>query len=173
GPAPSTSMSHSMSTPPAYDAAEGAATGAAGALAGVGAGAAAATPVDNVRISAPSATLSPTLTFSSAIVPPTGDGTSIVALSDSSVINGSSGFTVSPLFTCTSMTGTSLKSPMSGTSTLTSVAMMSVLDQHAPHVGEQVREVAVEARGGRAVDDAVVPRQRQRQHEAPRRRLAV
>src|SRR2546429_8048858 len=108
-----------MSTPPAYDAAEGAATGAAGALAGVGPGAAAATPVDNVRISVPSETLSPTFTFSSAIVPPTGDGTSIVALSDSSVINASSGFTASPLFTCTSITGTSLKSPMSGTRTST------------------------------------------------------
>ena len=117
GPAPNTSISHSMSTPPAYEAAEGAATGAPGALARVGAGAAAATPVDNVRISVPSETLSPTFTFSSAIVPPTGDGTSIVALSDSSVINGSSGFTVSPLFTCTSITGTSLKSPMSGTRT--------------------------------------------------------
>src|SRR5207248_8198287 len=106
-----------MSTPPAYEAADGAATGAPGALAGVGAGAAAATPVDNVRIRVPSETLSPTLTFSSAIAPPMGDGTSIVALSDSSVINGSSGFTVSPLFTCTSITGTSLKSPMSGTRT--------------------------------------------------------
>src|SRR5437867_1079139 len=114
-----------MSTPPAYEAADGAAIGAAGALAGVGAAAAAATPVDNVRIRVPSETLSPTLTFSSAIVPPTGDGTSIVALSDSTVINGSSGFTASPTLTSTSMTGTSLKSPMSGTSTLTSVAMMS------------------------------------------------
>src|SRR5439155_24606476 len=107
-----------MSTPPAYAAADGAAIGAAGAWVGVGAAAAAATPVDNVRIRVPSETLSPTLTFSSAIVPPTGDGTSIVALSDSSVINASSGFTVSPLFTCTSITGTSLKSPMSGTRTL-------------------------------------------------------
>src|SRR5436309_6252579 len=106
-----------MSTPPAYEAAEGAAIGAAGALAGVGAGAAAATPVDNVRISDPSETLSPTLTFSSAIVPPTGDGTSIVALSASSVISESSALTASPLFTCTSITATSLKSPMSGTRT--------------------------------------------------------
>src|SRR5439155_691277 len=142
-----------MSTPPAYDAADGAAIGAAGALAGVGAGAAAATPVDNVRISVPSETLSPTLTFSSAIVPPTGDGTSIVALSDSSVTSGVSVLIASPTLTSTSMTGTSLKSPMSGTSTLTSVAidvLVPSLDQHAPHVGEQVREVAVEACRGRA-----------------------
>ena len=44
---------------------------------------------------------------------PQGDGTSIVALSDSSATSGSSGFTMSPGFTSTSMTGTSLKSPMS------------------------------------------------------------
>src|SRR5206468_1646989 len=50
-------------------------------------------------------------------MPPSGDGTSIVALSDSSAINGSSAFTVSPGLTKTSMIGTSLKSPMSGTRT--------------------------------------------------------
>src|SRR4029450_5728789 len=54
-----------------------------------------------------------------ATAPPCGDGTSIVALSDSRVISGSSALTASPGLTCTSMTGTSLKSPMSGT--LTSV----------------------------------------------------
>src|SRR5438105_14803958 len=104
-----------MSAAPAYEAAAGAAIGAG--FFAAGAGAAAATPVDNVRISVPSETLSPALSLSSAIVPPTGDGTSIVALSDSSVIGASSAFTVSPLFTCTSITGTSLKSPMSGTRT--------------------------------------------------------
>src|SRR5438067_2362298 len=116
-----------MSTPPAYAAADGVATGAAGAWAGVGAGAAAATPVDNVRISVPSETLSPTLTAIASTVPPAGDGTSIVALSDSSVTSGVSVLIASPTLTSTSMTGTSLKSPMSGTSTLTSVAMMSSL----------------------------------------------
>ena len=49
--------------------------------------------------------------------PAAGEGTSIVALSDSSEISESSGFTVSPGFTNTSMTGMSLKSPMSGTLT--------------------------------------------------------
>ena len=44
-------------------------------------------------------------------------GTSIDALSDSSVISGSSGLTLSPPFTATSMIGTSLKSPISGTRT--------------------------------------------------------
>jgi hypothetical protein len=43
-------------------------------------------------------------------------------LSDSSVTNESSGFTVSPGLTKTSMTGTSLKSPMSGTLTGTTAA---------------------------------------------------
>ena len=47
--------------------------------------------------------------------PPRGAGTSIVALSDSSETSGSSAFTVSPTLTKISITGTSLKSPMSGT----------------------------------------------------------
>ena len=46
-----------------------------------------------------------------------GEGTSIVALSLSSVISGPSAFTLSPTAACTSMTDTSLKSPMSGTTT--------------------------------------------------------
>jgi hypothetical protein len=59
------------------------------------------------------------LTFRSFTVPAAGEGTSIEALSDSSVIRGSSGLTLSPLFTAISMIGTSLKSPMSGTRTST------------------------------------------------------
>ena len=83
----------------------------------LGALAAAAAPVSSVRMTLPSLTLSPTLTFNSFTVPADGAGTSIVALSDSSVTSGSSGFTASPGLTKTSMTGTSLKSPMSGTLT--------------------------------------------------------
>src|SRR6185503_15265484 len=49
--------------------------------------------------------------------PAFGDGISIVALSDSSVMSDCSLLTASPGFTNTSMTSTSLKSPMSGTST--------------------------------------------------------
>jgi len=48
-------------------------------------------------------------------VPAAGDGMSIVALSDSSVISVSSTATFWPAVTCTSMIGMSLKSPMSGT----------------------------------------------------------
>ena len=69
--------------------------------------------------SLPWATRSPTLTLTSVIVPGNGAGTSIVALSDSSVSSGSSVCTVSPAETRISITGTSSKSPMSGTSTET------------------------------------------------------
>ncbi len=69
-------------------------------------------------ITLPSLTLSPTLTFTSRTVPAAGAGTSMVALSDSSVTRGSSAFTTAPGWTKTSMTGTSLKSPMSGTLTV-------------------------------------------------------
>src|SRR5437763_1373605 len=110
----------------------------------------------------PSETLSPTLTLSSATLPATGEGTSIVALSDSSVTSGFSVLTASPAFTSTSMTGTSWKSPMSGTSTLiVTMLLRPPSDQHAPQVGEQAGEVAVEAGRGGPVDHAVIPRQRQ------------
>src|SRR5262245_4924407 len=120
GPEPSTSISQSMSAPPPYAAAAGTATGAAGAPRGAAAGpagAAPATPVVSVSSRLPSLTLSPTFAFSSLTVPAAGDGMSIVALSDSSVTSGSSGLTLSPGLTSTSMIGTSLKSPMSGTRT--------------------------------------------------------
>ena len=73
----------------------------------------------------PSLTSSPTLTSTSPTVPADGAGTSNVALSDSSVSSGSSALTLSPGATCTSMIGTSLKSPMSGT--WTSVVDMAFL----------------------------------------------
>src|SRR5205823_8053242 len=110
----------------------GAAAAAArgGAAAGLGEGVAAADGlalvacraapapfVSSVRINPPSLTLSPTRSLRSFTTPADGDGTSIVALSDSSVTSASSGFTASPGFTNTSITGTSLKSPMSGTFT--------------------------------------------------------
>ncbi len=69
-------------------------------------------------------TLSPTLSLSSFTTPACGAGTSIVALSDSSVMSGSSFFTLSPGLTSTSITGMFLKSPMSGT--LTSMRLLMV-----------------------------------------------
>src|SRR3954453_9829594 len=73
----------------------------------------------SVRISVPSDTVSPTDTFSSATLPAVGDGPSIVALSDSSVMSGSSSAAGAPGWTIPSMTGTPEKSPMSGTWTST------------------------------------------------------
>ena len=72
----------------------------------------------STRIGAPLDTLSPTLTFISFTTPAAGDGISIVALSDSSVMSDCSLVTASPGFTSTSITSTSLKSPMSGTGTV-------------------------------------------------------
>src|SRR5947208_3620432 len=122
-----------MSAPPEYAAAGG--VGATAAPAGGAADAAPFTPVANVRMRLPSDTLSPSLTLMSLTTPSTGDGTSIVALSDSSEMSGSSAFTVSPAFTNNSMIGMSLKSPMSGTLTSTVVVMvLSLSDQHTAQV---------------------------------------
>src|SRR6516164_3719390 len=100
--------------------AAGAGAGRAGegsaAVTGAARGTAAAS-LDRVRMTVPSLTRSPTLTFSSPTTPLSGDGTSIEALSDSNVISGCSGLTISPGLTDTSITGTSLKSPISGTRT--------------------------------------------------------
>ena len=78
----------------------------------------------------PSETVSPTLTLTSWTTPSIGEGTSIVALSDSSVTSGSSAATVSPGATRISMIGTSVKSPMSGTRT--SDAAVAVLMRSSP-----------------------------------------
>ena len=76
-----------------------------------------------LNMTVPSETPSPTLTRKSLITPSKGAGTSIVALSVSSVMRESSSLTRSPGLTSTSMTGISLKSPMSGTKTSLIVAM--------------------------------------------------
>jgi hypothetical protein len=67
---------------------------------------------------APSLTLEPSWT-STSLTRRRPDGTSIVALSDSSVAIASSTLMLSPTLTNRSMTGTSEKSPMSGTLTST------------------------------------------------------
>ncbi len=88
---------------------------------GAGAGRGAASRVEPVAASAsivairwPSATSSPTLTLTSRTVPANGAGTSMVALSDSSVIRLCSFSTRSPALIITSITGT-WSLPMSGT----------------------------------------------------------
>src|SRR3954462_1993948 len=101
------------------------------------------------------------------MVPAPGDGISIEALSLSTEIRLCSGFTTSPGLTRISMTPTSLKSPMSGTRTsFTAMSRGSGSDHGAAEVRQHLGQVGVEARGRRAVDDAVVVRQRQRQHQA-------
>src|SRR5258706_7916744 len=145
---------------------------AAGGGAGLEDGAAAAPALSSsTRIGDPSETLSPSLIRSSFTTPERGDGISIVALSDSSVMREVSFSTRSPAFTRTSMISTSLKSPMSGT--LTSIICATPSSQKgAPDVGEHRGQISREARAGRAVDDAVVVGKRQRQHQ-PRNERAV
>ena len=94
------------------------AAGAAAAGIAAGAGDALKLPApatSNTRIKLPSETLSPTAIFNCFTTPAFGEGISIAALSDSSVINEVSASITSPSRTSTSMTSTSLKLPMSGT----------------------------------------------------------
>src|SRR5690348_17237349 len=95
--------------------------GEAGLLAGggdigLGAGAAAAKP-RTVTTNAPGPTVPPFVTCTFSTTPLAVDGTSIVALSVSSVASGESKSTVSPGLTITSITATESKLPMSGTRT--------------------------------------------------------
>ena len=100
-------------------AAAGAGSGAAACVAG----AASALPATrSSQMASPSLSLSSTFTATLATVPAIGAGTSIVDFSDSSTISGWSASTVSPSLTNTSMTGTSVKSPMSGTRTVSTRA---------------------------------------------------
>jgi hypothetical protein len=89
---------------------------AAGGDAAAGVAAAAPAP-STTRITEPSLTLSLTLTRISLTTPAWLDGISIEALSDSTMISPVSTAIVSPGVTITSITATSLKSPMSGTLT--------------------------------------------------------
>src|SRR6478736_3642897 len=86
----------------------GAAGAGAAAFGAASAGFASAAPsASTIATTLPSDNLSPTFTFNSTILPATDEGTSIVALSDSSVTRPWSTFTVSPTATSNSMTGTS------------------------------------------------------------------
>src|SRR5471032_1290333 len=119
------------STGPLAAAAAGAAAGAAAAGAGAGAaaagaaaagaaaGAAAPPSASSNSSKPPSATLSPTLILISLTTPAWLDGISMLALSDSTVISDWSTLIVSPTLIISSMTSTSLKSPISGTLTST------------------------------------------------------
>ena len=121
----------STSTGPAAAAAAGggavAAAGAVATAAGALAAPAAEASASSNSSSVPSATLSPSLTFSSFTTPACEDGISIDALSLSTVTSDCSTFTVSPALTSSSMTATSSKSPMSGTLTSTTAISVSLL----------------------------------------------
>src|SRR5262245_51172748 len=180
--------------PPAAGAAGGALAaggGAAGALAGAAAGAVAAagaaaalpaSPASSTRIGLPSDTLSPILTRTSLTTPADGDGISIVALSDSSVISDCSGVTSSPGFTRISMTSTLLKSPMSGTNTSCLAPMVRSRRRRATDRapspfplldGYRIRLVGIDAvlpdrlRHHRGLHRAVVGERLQRGHRHP------
>jgi hypothetical protein len=73
---------------------------------------------------------SPTFTSNSRTIPAKGDGTSIVALSDSSVTSPWSLATVSPTCTSSSITGTPASLPMSGTR----ASLSSAIAFHLPLV---------------------------------------
>ncbi|PWJ84672.1 hypothetical protein C7441_105292 [Pseudaminobacter salicylatoxidans] len=96
--------------------------------------------------------------------PAKGDGTSIVALSDSSVSSNCSTATSSPGFTSASITGTSAKSPISGMRISMMFAIMSS-QRRAAEIGQGGRDMAKEAGGGHAVHHAVIPGQADRQHK--------
>ena len=97
-------------------AAAAAGAGAASAFfSAAGAGAASAAPsASNTMISEPVSTLSPVEILISFTTPACGDGTSIEALSPSTVISDCSASTLSPTFTRISVTSTS-SDPISGT----------------------------------------------------------
>src|SRR4051794_12071459 len=105
----------------AWRSATGAGAGAASARWGEGWGEGLAAPAapcpSTIAIRSPMLTLSPTLTFISLSTPAAEDGISIDALSDSMVRSDCSCLIVSPGLASSSITATSLKSPMSGTRT--------------------------------------------------------
>src|SRR5665213_2663813 len=97
--------------------AAGGSAGAAGAAATAAFGSGARASERTVTSRSPGDTLLDFATCTLSITPAAVEGTSIAAFSVSSVTNGASVSMTSPGLTSTSMTVTSLKSPMSGTRT--------------------------------------------------------
>jgi hypothetical protein len=116
GPAPRTSTSAATS-PGAERCTAGVADAACADVTGAAGSGTVVSPVRRSAMTWSAETWSPTATRTAVMVPATGAGMSSVALSDSRVISGSSRATRSPAATCTSITGTSMKWPMSGTVT--------------------------------------------------------
>src|SRR4051812_8447255 len=150
--------------------------GSAGAAGSAGLAPFSEPAVSSVSRTVPSETLSPTLTTRSVTLPAAGEGTSIVALSDSRTTSGSSTPTSSPGPTRTSMIGTASKSPISGTFTSISGsprARAGPLEQHPSQIGQLLHQVRDEAGGERTVDHAVVVGQRERHHQPGHELAAV
>src|SRR5688572_23580655 len=144
---------------PCGAAGRGAEAGTAGLLAAdagaAGAAAAAAANPFTVTTSAPGDTLPPLVTCTFSTTPFAVDGTSMVALSVSSVASGVSKSMVSPGFTMTSMTATDSKVHMSGTRT-----SMELSFTGAAGVGDSATLAGVAGADGAAAAsgaDAVAP----------------
>src|SRR6185312_964208 len=103
----------------------------------------------------PALTLPPLFTATRSMMPPTVEGTSIVASSVSSVTSGDSGSIRSPGLTSTSMTATSLKLPMSGTSTSMTRVTVALGSDASSEAGIGLRWIDAEGgnrlRNGRTV----------------------
>jgi hypothetical protein len=113
--------------------------------------AAAAAPRRRRTTASPRDTVDSSVTSTCSTMPADGDGTSIAALSVSSVINGASGSTASPTATSTSTTLTSVKSPMSGTSTVITSPAAAPVAASAGAATSPVPAASPVAAGGAAV----------------------
>src|SRR5262249_30718667 len=113
-------------------------------------------------------TLSPRFSSTSLILPAVVAGTSLDALSVSSGTRGGSTSMTSPALTSTSTTPPSLEVPVSraGRSTPPPATPRAGRPARRGGGGEGVGEEGGETGRHRTVDDAMIVRQRQRQHEA-------
>ena len=118
----------------------------AGAAVTAGAGVATFSVASTRTTIVPSPMRSPSLTRTSLTMPAAEAGTSMVALSDSSVTRASSILITSPGLTNTSMTGTSGKSPMSGT--LISINWLMLVSRLNRHRVRFVRIQLILGNGG-------------------------
>ena len=102
--------------------------------------------------------MSPTFTINSLTTPSSGDGTSIEALSDSSVIKRLLGRNSVARLHQNIDNRDVLKIADVGNFDVDEICHLLIsLYEGAAHIGEQTAEIGVEARRGRAIDDAVVP----------------
>src|SRR5580658_1307780 len=144
------------------------ATGAGGAAAACSGAFAAAPFARRVTTRSPVLTLPPLRVCTCSTTPAAVEGTSMVALSDSSVRSGVSSSTLSPGFTSTSMTATSLKLPISGTCTSVTAAALTTNVAPSDLPGNWLVRIDAERLDRTAdrgpVDPAVVGQRLERSH---------